>query len=248
MPKLSVIIPCHNQGRYIDEAVGSVLDQTYQDFEIIIVNDGSTEEFTNRLLAKYEKAKTKVVYTHNQGLPSARNTGIDAASGRYILPLDADDKIGREYLKEAVAVLDDDPDIGIVYSNAEFFGAREGRWSLPEYSLPLMLAVNVIFCSGVFRKEDWEKAGGYDPRMKYGYEDWDLWLSLIERGKRVYRIPEVLFYYRIKPEAMSKSVTIVNKAKMYLQVYRNHKSLYMRNIGNVIKGWVTFLRVESYRQ
>ena len=92
MMKVSVIIPCYNQGQYIEEAVKSVLAQTYQNFEIIIVNDGSTDEFTNKLLSDYDKQKTKVLHTDNQGLASARNNGIKVAKGKYILPLDADER------------------------------------------------------------------------------------------------------------------------------------------------------------
>lgn len=248
MPKVSVVIPCYNQGMYLDEAVTSVLDQTYQDLEIIIINDGSTDTYTNKLLSDYRRPKTRVIRSANQGLPSARNTGIEGAAGLYILPLDADDRIGREYLEKAVPVLDGSPDVGIVYANAEFFGSRTGRWNLPEYSFDLMLAVNVIYASGMFRKDDWQNAGGYRTNMRYGYEDWDLWLSIIEKGKRVHRIPEVQFYYRIKPVTMSKSLSAGDKLKMYLQVYRNHKSLYMRNIWKVVRGWLTFARLESYRQ
>src|SRR4051794_26342282 len=106
MPKVSVVIPCFNQGQFVDEAVASVLAQTCRDFEIIIINDGSTDEATNRKLAAYEHPKVQVIRTANQGAAGARNTGIDASSSPYILPLDADDKIAETYLEKALAVLD----------------------------------------------------------------------------------------------------------------------------------------------
>ena len=96
MPKVSVIIPCYNQGACLEEAVDSVLAQTFQDFEILVVNDGSTDEATIRMLGKYERPKTRVIHTDNQGLAMARNNGIREARGAYILPLDADDKIGPD--------------------------------------------------------------------------------------------------------------------------------------------------------
>jgi glycosyltransferase involved in cell wall biosynthesis len=247
MPKVSVIIPCYNQGEYLEEAVESVLAQIYRDFEIIIVNDGSTDDVTNRLLENYRRPKTRVLQTTNQGLAQARNNGIREALGKYILPLDADDRIGSRYLEKAVKAMDNDPEIGITYCLAEFFGSRGGHWNLPEYSFPLMLVTNAIFCSGVFTKTDWEKAGGYNSNMKYAFEDW-IWLSIIEKGKKVYRIQEVQFYYRTRPMAMSKSLSALNRLEMYLQVYRNHKYLYMRNIWNVVRGWMAFARLEDYRQ
>ena len=187
MPQVSVIIPCYNHGAYLDEAVQSVLDQTFDDFEIIIVNDGSTDQDTNKILNNYNRQKTKVLQTDNQGLPSARNNGIKISKGEYILPLDADDRIGKTYLEDAVQILDTQPDIGIVYCDAEFFGDKTGKWELPDYSLQDILVLNMIFCCAMFRRIDWENVGGYNPNMVYGNEDWDFWLSLLALGRKVHK-------------------------------------------------------------
>lgn len=230
MPKVSVIIPCYNQGQYLDEAVDSVLNQTFQDFEIIIVNDGSTDEFTQNLLKEYNRPKTKVIHTSNQGLPSARNNGIREAQGEYILPLDADDKIGETYLEKAVKILDEDQDIGIVYCEAEFFGAISGKWNLKKYKFPDILFQNVIFCSAFFRRNNWEDLGGYKTNMKYGWEDFDFWLSIIELGKKVFQIPEVLFFYRQKDLSMVKLIDNQIEIYLYEQLFNNHFNLYVKNI------------------
>ena len=232
MPKVSVIIPCYNQGQYVDEAVESVLNQTYKDFEIIIVNDGSTEDFTKKLLHNYKKPKARVIHSDNQGLASARNRGIEEAKGEYILPLDADDKIGKEYLEEAVKVLDENPDIGIVYCEAVHFGSQDGLLVLPKYSLETLLIGNIIFASAFFKKEHWEKAGGYNINMVYGWEDWDFWLSLIELGLKVYRIPKILFHYRITETSMRNKMTENKQFFMRLHAYINHKKLY-RNVAEI---------------
>src|ERR1700733_2403343 len=92
-PAVSVVIPCHDDGKYLDEAVDSVLNQTYDDVQIIVIDDGSTEERTVRLLGEYERPKTKLIRTAHKGLATAGNIGIRACESRYILPLDADDKI-----------------------------------------------------------------------------------------------------------------------------------------------------------
>lgn len=230
MPKVSVIIPCYNQGEFIDEAVDSVLNQTYQDFEIIIVNDGSSDELTQNILKNYDKPKTKVIHTANQGLAAARNNGINEAAGEYILPLDADDKIGSTYLEQAVLILDKNPEVGIVYCEAQLFGQARGKWELPEYSIEEMLINNVIFCSGFFRKKDWKRVGGYDPEMRYGWEDYDFWLSLIELGVSVYQVPQILFYYRVVEGSMIRSASAKSKAEMFLKIYDKHKSLYQSYI------------------
>lgn len=230
MTKVSVIIPCYNQGHYLDEAVDSVLNQTFQDFEIIVVNDGSTDEATNSLLAEYRRPRTKVVHTENQGLAMARNNGIREAVGEYILPLDADDRIVPTYLEKAAPLLDSQPDVGIVYCMAETFGAVKGPWFAADFSIRRMLLGNLIFCSALFRREDWQVVGGYNSGMVHGWEDWDFWLSLIERGRGVHRIPDVLFYYRVAEGSMAKSMDVTKKVDMHMQIVRRHKDLYIENM------------------
>jgi glycosyltransferase involved in cell wall biosynthesis len=103
MPRVSVVIPCYNQGHYLPEAVASVLRQAFNDHEIIIVNDGSNDDVTRELLHSYTPASnTFVVNSENQGLASARNNGIRVVSGEYILPPDADDTIEPHYLQKAI--------------------------------------------------------------------------------------------------------------------------------------------------
>lgn len=229
-PKVSVIIPCFNQGHFLEETVASVLEQTLKDFEVIIVNDGSTDIFTNQLLADYRNDKTTVITTNNQGLAAARNNGIREATGEYILPLDADDRIGSSYLEKAAKILDDNPDVGIVYCQAQLFGAVETEWQLPEYSLSEMLLDNVIFCSALFRRSDWDLVGGYDPGMIYGWEDYDFWLSLIEHGRGVYQIPEHLFSYRVASDSMVRSKEKWQKVAMFKRIFERHQELYRQHI------------------
>ncbi len=231
MPTVSVVIPCFNQGQFIDEAVDSVLAQSFSDFEIIVVNDGSTDELTNKLLDNYCKEKTQVIVTPNMGLAEARNTGITAAGGKYILPLDADDRIDATYLEKAVAILDNDPETGIVYCNARLFGAVETEWLLPEYSLEGMLLDNVIFCAAFFRKDDWLAVGGYDPGMIYGWEDYEFWLGLIERGRKVVRLKDILFSYRVASDSMVRSKEKWQKVAMFGRIYQRHQRLFSENIG-----------------
>lgn len=245
-PTVSIIIPCYNQGQYLDGAVNSVLAQTYQDFEIIVVNDGSTDPETVEILKTYNQPKTTIIHTDNQGLPLARNNGIQVARGRYILPLDADDKIGNTYLQEALELLEDNDNLGIVYCEAEFFGEQEGKWALPEYEFPNILLRNVIFCSGFFRKSDWQEVGGYNPNMIYGWEDYDFWLSIIELGREVYRIPKILFFYRRQAVSMAKSLNPEKYIKCHTQIFNNHQKLYAEHISTIFTEVVDFRgQVES---
>ncbi|MCI5223605.1 MAG: glycosyltransferase family 2 protein, partial [Candidatus Electrothrix sp. AR4] len=229
-PKVSVIIPCYNHGQFVDEAIDSVLAQTCHDFEIIVVNDGSTDPLTIKHLRQLNFPKTRVVHTDNQGLSSARNNGIKEARGKYILPLDADDRIGPTYLEQAVHLLDASQNLGIVYCKAQYFGDRNSEWQLPAYSLEEMLLNNVIFCTAFFRRADWKEAGGFDPAMVYGWEDYDFWLSLIERGRQVKRIPEILFYYRIRSDSMLRSKEKKQKVAILTKIFHKHEGLYTKHI------------------
>ena len=233
-PAVSVVIPCHDDGRYLYEAVDSVLNQTYNDFQVIVIDDGSTEESTVRLLEEYERPKTKLIRTAHKGLAAARNIGIRACESKYILPLDADDKIKETYLEKAVGIIQANDGIGIVYCNAEVFGAECGPWELQPYRFPEILYGNMIFCSALFRRSDWETVGGYNTNMIYGWEDYDFWLSLIELGRDVCRIPESLFCYRRRPGSMIERMTGEEVIFSYSQLFRNHPRLYAENIGTLM--------------
>ena len=228
MPKVSVIIPCYNLGAYLDEAVSSVLAQPFTDFEILVVNDGSTDPETCRLLADYSRPKTRVIHTGNMGVSSARNRGILEAGGEYILPLDADDRIGEGYLEQAVTVLNERQDVGIVYCRGELFGELNGEWDTPEFSLPHQLLDNLIFSAAMFRKEDWQDTRGYDPAMKHGWEDWDFWLSILDGGKQAFRLPEILFFYRIRQNSRDRSLGFFVKCCLMVRLQLNHWKLFMR--------------------
>ena len=246
MAIVSIIIPCYNQGQFIDKAVDSVLQQTLTDIEIIIVNDGSTDRETNDKLAAYNRPKTRVITTENQGLAAARNSGIREAKGKYILPLDADDRIGPTYLEIAAKLLGSRPDLGIVYCRAWLFGADEAEWLLPEFSLKEMLLENLIFCTAVFRREDWEKVGGYDPKMVHGWEDYDFWLALLEMGREVYRIPRILFYYRVTENSMVRSSSRMQKLDTFVKIFHKHEPLFTNNIDIWID--TLFNNLESYHE
>lgn len=234
-PLVSVIMPCYNQGRYLDEAVESVLAQTYEPVEIILINDGSTDEQTVQLLQTYQKPKLSIIHTTNCGPSSARNTGIRQATGHYILPLDADDRIAPTFLEKAVPILQAEPNVGIVYSQADLFGEQSGRFDVPTYSFPEILLGNMIFNTSLYRKADWEKVGGYRDNMVWGWEDYDFWLSLIELGRTVVQLPEVLYFHREVPNSRSQQMNQEDWVKSYTQIFKNHPALYAEHIETVFQ-------------
>lgn len=229
MPRVSVIIPCFNHGAFIDEAVDSVLRQTYRDIEIIIVDDGSNDGETREKLQAYRRPSVRVIFTSNRGASAARNTAIAHANGEYILPLDADDLIHDTYIEKAVRIMDSDGELGIVYCEAEFFGEETGAWDLPEYSFDAILLKNLIFCSALMRKKDLNLVGGYNNNMTSGFEDWDLSLSLIELGRKVHRIPETLFSYRRRQGSRDATMKDKDRVAMHTRMIENHEDLYCKN-------------------
>ncbi len=225
--KVSIVIPVYNvKPCYINDALNSALKQTYKNIEIVIVNDGSTNEATLEYLKTIDNPLVKVISQENSGLAEARNSGIRVAKGEYILPLDADDIIDKTYIEKACSIIENVSEIGIVYCNADFFGTRTGEWQLKDYRFPDFLEENCIFCSALFRKSDWEKVGGYKKEMIYGWEDYEFWLSLIENGAKVYKIPEILFHYRQHEVSMITEL-INEKAEISWSLIKKfHKSLY----------------------
>jgi len=240
MPKVTIVITCYNLGPYLDEAINSVLSQSYSDYEIVVVDDGSTEAETCTLLDDFRRPNTRLIRTANRGVAAARNHGIEVAVGEYILPLDADDRIGPTYLEYAVAVLDQQAEVGIVYCAAELFGEREGAWNLPEFSLPHMLLDNQVFSAGLFRRDDWQAVSGYDDTMRAGWEDWDFWLRILALRRQVACLPGTLFFYRIRSGSRERSLGYGKKFRLTLHFLIAHRRLYAGNFRSIM--WILLSR------
>ncbi len=226
---LSVIIPCYNQGEYLLDAIASVEDCFYAPLELIIVNDGSTEPLTLEMLDYLQKQEYQLIHQSNQGLATARNVGIESAQGKYILPLDADNKIRPDYIIKGIDILDQFPRVGVVYGDVEFMGDRTGIWQVPDFDPTRLLQGNYIDACAIFRKTLWQDCGGYDPHIpdKLGFEDWDLWLTALEKGWEFYHIPEVLFNYRVRTNSMvTRCLIPENQEKLIRYLRTKHQTLY----------------------
>ena len=229
LKKVSIITPCYNDGEYIEETIKSIRAQTYTNWEMIIIDDGSDDENTLQILEKIQHEKDiRLLRTQRLRPAGARNAGISVANGEYILPVDADDLIEPTYLERAVEKMEANSELGIVYCHADLFGEKNGPWELPDYTFDTMLLDNVIFVTALFRRSDWEQVGGFRTSMKHGMEDYDFWLSILELGREVYQLPETLFHYRIK--ASSRTTQFQQNAETvketYKAIYFQHPVLY----------------------
>jgi glycosyltransferase involved in cell wall biosynthesis len=234
-PKVSVIIPCFNMGQYLDEAVDSVFAQTMQDFEIVIVDDGSTDPETIQLLSNYRRPKTRVLVTKNQGVVAARNYAIEHANGEYLCALDADDRLHPAYFERATVLLDNDPALTFVSAWVQMFGTSDALWKQDSCDLPALLAECTVMTAALVRADAVRSVGGYDFRLEQGDEDWDLWISLVERGYRGTIIPEVLFYYRRRPGSRCEVCTM-GETHLHLVQYimEKHQESYQRHLTAVL--------------
>ncbi len=204
MKKVSVVIPTYQHAGFVCDAIDSVLSQTYQDYELIVVDDGSTDG-TMEIVAKYGN-QIAYLYQNNKGSAAARNTGIRAATGEYVAFLDADDVWMPNKLELEVAFLDTHPSVGMLYSNYGYFGDRLApagtgfdRWPpVSGHVLKEIFLSNPISSSAVLiRKSCFEKVGCFDESIFA--EDTDMWLRLAARFEMDYlRTP--LAKYRFHQE------------------------------------------------
>ncbi len=236
-PLISVIVPCYNQGKYIIECLNSVKAQTYANWECIIIDDGSGDD-TKAVVQEQIKNESRFVYQYqaNAGVSAARNNAIKTSKGKYILPLDGDDKIGNTYLEKAIALFEKDQNLSLVYCEAELFGNRSGKWFLPDFSFELLLKQNLFFCSALFKRYDFDRIEGYDTAMRVGLEDWEFWISLLSENAKVAKINDTLFYYRIVSNSRNSSFNSDHEREIRRYIYNKHKTVYDKhfNISDLI--------------
>ena len=243
--KVSIVVPCFNAGEYLVEAVTSALGQSWPDVEVVIVDDGSDDPATLRLLDGASWPRTQVLRQANAGPAAARNRAIAHATGDYILPLDADDILERTYVEKAVAVLEAQSDVGIVYCRAMKFGAEQGPWELPPYALTELVIGNVIFVSAMFRRSDWELVGGFDQQLRFGIEDYDFWIKLVHRGRKVVQLDEFLFNYRVREQSRTALFERDDERVVaaYARIFRTNRDFYAEHAENLFQH-----RLALYRQ
>lgn len=239
---VSVVMPCFNQGEFMEEALNSVLAQTYNTWECLIIDDGSTDN-TEQIAHVFCRRDGRFAYykKSNGGVASTRNYGITRAKGHYILPLDGDDKISPTYLAEAIEILDSNESVKVVYAKAEFFGAMTGPWNLIPFSIEQIGISNMIYCTALYRKADYEACGGYDedPELD-AWEDWDLWIAMLKNGGGVVQLSGVHFYYRKKPQSklVDMAINQERQQKGRLKLFNKHNDYYIKYHGDPIAAYI----------
>lgn len=231
--KVSIVIPYYNNNSTILETLESVFNQTYKNFEVLIVNDGSNEEAALYLNEISNKFELSILNQNNAGPSIARNLGAKNATGFYLLFLDADDLIDTTYLEKCINEFDKNPKLEIVYSKAKYFDYVNEDWNLPLLKFPEFLIDNCIYISALIKRDTFINLGLFDTNINFT-EDWEIWMRIIKKygEASVYRISETLFFYRKRKEKNSLTDTrdVNDNAEICrLYIYNKHYDLYKEN-------------------
>ena len=193
-PSVSIIIPCFNYGRFLPEAIESALGQTHVPLEVIVIDDGSTDD-SHDVASRYVPS-VELLTQPNQGLVSVLNRGLNEARGDYFVILSADDVLRSSYVETLLAALLAQPEAAYAYSEMEYFGARTGVFPAKPFSPALLLAGNYINATALTRRADALAVGGFQPNPRNAWEDWDFWLRLLEAGRHGVPVSQPLLRYR----------------------------------------------------
>jgi glycosyltransferase involved in cell wall biosynthesis len=226
VPHVSVVIPCHNYGRFLAEAIESALAQTHAPLEIIVIDDGSTDD--TRAVASRYASDVRLLTQHNMGLVAVLNRGLREASGEYFVILSADDVLRPTYVEALLGALLREPGTAYAYSAMEYFGSRSGVFRARPFSPAQLLAGNYVNATALTRRSDALDVGGFRPNLENAWEDWDFWLRLLHAGKYGVALDEPLLLYR-RHDVTSRNPQTLSTVRRAFRIVRTaHRGLYAR--------------------
>lgn len=225
MNHVSVVVPCYNPQHFLVEAISSARRQTGCTVELILVNDGTDRPESHAILESARPLADRYIEQPNRGLASARNAGFRAASCEFVIPLDADDLLDRTFAAACLGALEAHPGAAFAYSDYRVLGDAKYVERLGDYNLYELLDRNVLTYAAAIRRRDWEESGGYDESMSSGYEDWEFWLRLGERGRFGEHVNRVLFRYRKHGPSLT-DVARARHGEIVEYIRQKHPGLY----------------------
>ncbi|MEI7596454.1 MAG: glycosyltransferase [Bacteroidota bacterium] len=236
---LSVVVPYFNMGEFVNETISSILNSTYKNIEIIIVDDGSNDKLSIEKINEFENKKSiKIIRKENKGLPMARNDGAKAAKGEFLAFLDPDDTVESSYYEKAIAVLKSYNNVHFIGCWAKYFGSAKGYWPTFNPEPPYLLVHNMINSSAlIYKKQAFLAAGLNDKKMIFGMEDYESVISMKSKGFNGVVLPETLWNYRVRKDSMARAFTKNKQLYLYRLISEKHKdyfSLFSSDISNLL--------------
>lgn len=221
-PLVSVVIACHNPREWIEDAIKSVLRQTYPNKEIIVVDDGSDD--ASKIVLKYPVA---YVHLDDRGAAECFNRGIRMSHGDYYIKLDADDALESDYVEKTMSRMLQDERIGFVYTARRVFGEVSVTKPTKPFDRWRLLHHNYVNPSALVRRRAFDSAQGYDPKLP-SCEDWDLWITLVFKGWKGKAVFEPLQLYRVHnpSEHLSRGAPRATNIKAFKMIVKKRKMIY----------------------
>lgn len=242
-PLVSVVVPVYNMAEYLEATLTSILASTYEAFEVIIVDDGSTDDsavIAQRFAAIH--SQIRLLSQSNQGVCYARNAAIAVARGKYILPVDADNLLMPEFIAQAVKILEEQPNTLVVAPTIIRFGTRQGILRLPPFSLRRLAQRNLIDTCALYRRADWVRVGGYCTELQ-AREDWEFWIALLKDGGEVVVLPTVGLKYRCRKTSKRIADRQLDR-QVILTLNRRHPAFFEQYLGGPLRrmrSWSKFI-------
>lgn len=243
--KVGVFMPCYNLGPFIQEALDSLYNQSFQDFVLIIADDASTDTETIATLQQLNLPRCQVFFEpQNLGVVGISNKYMSQMNVDYLLLFSPDDVMEPGFLAAQVKYLDAHPEVSAVCTWLQQFGEADGvlEYTDEKCTLPWMLVSNYFAGSAMMRAEAFRAAGMHDPSPKlHPHHDYDLWLSMLSKGLQLRTIPEVLIRYRIRGNSLSHSAGAQENLRFRRALVEKYSSLYAENMQFVLDFYLTEL-------
>jgi len=248
-PLVSFIIPYYNSGNTIQETIDSIFNQSYKNFDVWIINDGSTDTKSIEKLNEFENnPQIKILHQENAGPSVARNNAIKQSTAEIIIPLDADDKITKHAIENSLPFLLNNEKLGVVYGNLKYFGTENYLKIQEPFEIKKQILWNQIAICCLIKMEVFESVGYYDEFLsKLGLEDWEFWIRVYEQGWHFNKIDEPLFEIRMNANSRTFQVANKNIDTIKEYVYKKHTLLLAKEFNDLYYAYKMLKETPDYR-
>lgn len=248
-PLVSFIIPYYNAGNTIQETIDSIFNQSYPHFDVWIVNDGSTDSLSIEKLKDFEgNNRIHILQQENAGPSVARNKAISQTAAEFIVPIDADDVMEPRILEEAISHMEENPKVGVVYGDLQYFEDSHETRMQEAFSLERQWLMNQVAVTALIRKDVFNECGGYDEHLSpLGLEDWEFWIRVGLSAWEFKKIPHLFFKARSHANSRTFQVANAHAASIKEYVYQKHQESFVKSYDALYYQKKQLLETPDYR-